>query len=142
MIKFQPVNKKDILKFWDSLEPLLNKAVLLDSDTYGIESLKLALQQGTYSVWVAYDDESPRDILGAITTRILKVASGRKGISIDFIGGTRMREWIDIGHESIENLAKTNNCSFIQGYGRRAWEKYNKFGWKKIHTTYRKDLQL
>ena len=140
MIKFEPISKEDILKFWDKLEPLLNKAVLLDQDTYGIENLKLSLQKGTYSVWVAYDDEDSRSILGAITTRIITVASKRKGISIDFIGGTRMKEWIDIGHETIENLAKHNDCAFIQGYGRRAWEKYNKFGWKKLHTTYRKDL--
>ena len=141
MIQFKPIVKEDVPKYWDRIEPLLNKAVKLDADTYGIESLKLALEQGTtYSVWVAYDDEDSRNILGAITTRILKVASGKRGISIDFIGGTRMRDWIDIGHETIENLAKYNNCSFIQGYGRRAWEKYNKFGWKKLHTTYRKDL--
>lgn len=141
MIQFKPIAKEDVPKYWDRIEPLLNKAVKLDSDTYGIENLKFALEKGTtYSVWVAYDDEDHRNILGAITTRILKVASGRRGISIDFIGGTRMRDWIDIGHETIENLAKYNNCSFIQGYGRRAWEKYNKFGWKKLHTTYRKDL--
>jgi len=138
VIKFGHIKKEDISIYWDRLEPLLNKAVLLDSDSYGIESVKLALEQGTYAVWIAYDDED--NILGAVTTRIMGVPSGRKGISIDFIGGTHMKDWIDTAHETIEDYAKNVNCNFIQGYGRRAWEKYNKFGWKKVYTTYRKDL--
>ena len=139
MIKFGHINKEDIPLYWDRLEPLLNKAVILDSDTYSIESVKLAVEQGTYAVWIAYDNDD--NILGAITTRVMVVPSGKRGISLDFIGGARITDWIDMGQEMIENYAKEIKCDFIQGYGRRAWERYgSKLGYETLYTTYRKNL--
>ena len=34
MIQFKPIVKEDVPKYWDRIEPLLNKAVKLDADTY------------------------------------------------------------------------------------------------------------
>ena len=139
MIKFQAVRVEDIPRGWSVIEPLLNRAAKVDHNNYGIKNIKRACELGNYLVWLAYDDEDKENPLGAVTTRVVEHPGGN-GLALDWIGGTRMKDWINIGHETIERYAKENNFKFIQGYGRRAWEGHNNFGWKQLYIVYQKDL--
>jgi len=52
-----------------------------------------------------------------------------------------MKEWLPIVMPVLEDLGKGNNCSHIEGYGRRAWKKYlNEYGWEQRHIQYEKRL--
>jgi hypothetical protein len=60
---------------------------------------------------------------------------------MDFIGGTRMKEWLPMAQRTIEKFARDNNCLHLEGYGRRAWKRWlNKYGWKPDYIAYRMEL--
>ena len=126
MISFEYVLKEDIPKIWNKIQPMLERAVKLDPDKYNIEDVKAVLEDGTYTLWVSHDKKN-ENILGVLTTRFMEFPNSN-GIGIDFIAGTRMKDWIEIGHKTIEKYARKNNCKFIQGFvvakRGKAWDKF------------------
>ena len=60
---------------------------------------------------------------------------------MDFIGGTRMKEWLPQAQKTIEQFAVDNNCSHLEGYGRKAWGRWlGKYGWEPDYIAYRMEI--
>ena len=145
MIKFLPIKKEDILKYWDKLETHLNKAVKLDPDKYDIESIKNAAITGNYKVWVVFDDKNPNEVFASVATRILKFPKGNI-LNIEFVGGSRMKEWLEITHKTLEDYARSEGCISMQAQLRTdsvvdKIEKYDQWGWEILYKTYEKKLE-
>jgi hypothetical protein len=75
-----------------------------------------------------------------MTTRVIEYPE-RKALAMDFIGGSRMKEWLPEAQRTLEKFAKDNNCLHLEGYGRKAWKRWlDKYGWKPDYVAYRMEL--
>lgn len=138
-MKFTPIAPQMLPDVWQHVAPLLDKAVSLSPELIKIQDVYEAALAGVYLVWVAVDEEKG-EFVGVITTRIISYPR-TKAMAMDFIGGARMKEWLGMAHEAIEEHAKRNECSHLEGYGRRAWSRFlEPHGWEQAYITYKKDL--
>ena len=81
-----------------------------------------------------------KKVIAAITTRIIEYP-GKRGMAMDWIGGTRMLEWLPMAQRTLQKFAKENNCTHLEGYGRKAWSKVlKKYNWQPEYIAYRMEL--
>ena len=91
-----------------------------------------------YVLWVVMDEED--NIIAAFTTRLL-VYPQRKGLALDWVGGTRMKEWEDQLISTMRKYANELGCSHLEGYGRKAWGRaLKKYGFYPEYIAYRMEL--
>lgn len=138
-MKFTAIHPKLLPDVWPHVAPLLDKAVTLNPEIIDLGDVYTASLSGVYVVWVAVDEETGA-FVGAVTTRILTYPK-TKALAMDFIGGSRMKEWLHLAQEAVEEHARRNGCTHLEGYGRRAWSKYlEPIGWNQAFITYKKEL--
>ncbi len=95
--------------------------------------------QGVYTIWLVTKDN--KEIVASIATRVVAYARCR-AFAIEFVGGSEMKHWIDMVLESLGEVARHNDCSHLEGYGREAWMKYlGKRGFKPSYITFEKELE-
>ena len=81
------------------------------------------------------------DIIAACTTRIYDTPQSRVLIA-EWLGGERLAEWLDDALVIIEQFARDQGCTKIEGSGRKGWERMlTSKGWRYLATTYEKDLK-
>ena len=138
-MKITPIAPQMLPDVWQHVAPLLDKAVSLNPELIKIQDVYEAALAGVYLVWVAVDEEKG-EFVGVITTRIISYPRC-KAMAMDFLGGTRMKEWLHLAQEAVEEHAKRNGCSHLEAYGRRAWSRYlEPHGWGQAYITYKKEL--
>lgn len=124
---------------WHLVEPLLRLAVDVTPDKLSTDDVLQQTHEGVYGIWVIIDEKN-KDIVAAAATRIGEYPKGN-ALCVDFVGGKRMREWLPDFAERMREHAKHNNCKWLEGYGRRAWERWLKpHGWKPKMTIYEMEL--
>jgi hypothetical protein len=122
---------------WGDVAALMNKSVETSKGKYHIDDLYHGINRDEYVLWVVMDGE---EAVAAITTRIIPYP-GRKAMAMDWIGGTRMREWLPMAVETLSEYSRKNGCSHLEGYGRKAWGRWlSKYGWKPEYIAYRMEL--
>ena len=134
---FSAVPKQVIDVVWEDVVKVLKPAVDTAKGKLGIKDIKEYLSNGLYELWVVMDGTK---VVAAITTRIIEYPE-RKALAMDFIGGERMKEWLPQAQKTIEQFALDNNCSHLEGYGRKAWIKVLKrYNWKPEYIAYRMEI--
>ena len=136
-MKFLPVPVDYLETQWQYIEPILNKAVCLSPRKIDIKDVYEASKQGAYLVWTVEDEG---EIIAVITTRMVFYPKGY-ALALDFVGGDKMKDWIELVLSTLEAHARHNKCIHMEGFGRKAWQRFiGKFGWYPAHITYHKDL--
>ena len=136
-MKFLPVLVEHLDTQWQYIEPILNKAVCLSPRKIDIKDVYEASKQGAYLVWTVEDEG---EIIAVITTRMVFYPKGY-ALALDFVGGDKMKDWIELVLSTLEAHARHNKCIHMEGFGRKAWQRFiGKFGWYPAHITYHKDL--
>ena len=136
-MKFLPVPVDHLDTQWQYIEPILNKAVCLSPRKIDIKDVYEASKQGAYLVWTVEDEG---EIIAVITTRMVFYPKGY-ALALDFVGGDKMKDWIELVLSTLEAHARHNKCIHMEGFGRKAWQRFiGKFGWYPAHITYHKDL--
>ena len=136
-MKFLPVPVDYLDTQWQYIEPILNKAVCLSPRKIDIKDVYEASKQGAYLVWTVEDEG---EIIAVITTRMVFYPKGY-ALALDFVGGDKMKDWIELVLSTLEAHARHNKCIHLEGFGRKAWQRFiGKFGWYPAHITYHKDL--
>jgi len=136
-MKFLPVPVDYLDTQWQYIEPILNKAVCLSPRKIDIKDVYEASKQGAYLVWTVQDEG---EIIAVITTRMVFYPKGY-ALALDFVGGDKMKDWIELVLSTLEAHARHNKCIHMEGFGRKAWQRFiGKFGWYPAHITYHKDL--
>lgn len=124
---------------WPDAKPFLEKALKTTKGRYDIKSLYDSLLTGDLALWLVLDGPAP---IAAITTRIIEYPTGSRGLAMDWIGGTRMSEWLGKMNEMMIKYAGEYGCTHLEGYGRSAWGRVlERYGWKPEYTAYRMDLK-
>ena len=122
---------------WAKAAEMLGKALKTTRPRYNLDSLRAELDRGVLVLWLVLDGTEP---VAAFTTRIADYPESR-GLCMDWIGGARMAEWLPLAQPLMEQYARDNGCTHLEGYGRRAWGRWlQKYGWEPEYIAYRMEL--
>lgn len=113
---------------WPVVEPWLVRAAHMQDSVYDADDIKEAIHRGDLALWVIFDGPVP---VATFTTRVTQTPKVRV-MSMDWVGGTRMSEWLDDAMEMIERYARDMGCTRLEGGGRKGWvNALSKHGWKQ-----------
>ena len=136
-MKFVPVPVEKLDDMWSEISVELQKPVEIPPNKVDLESVLDHAKKGVYLIWTVLEGEK---VVSVVTTRIIDYPRG-KSMAMDFVGGTRMKEWLPMVMKVLDDHAKHNKVKFLEAYGREAWLRYlAKYGWNKAYTTFHKDL--
>lgn len=122
---------------WEDAEKLLAPAIATSDGKFTSASVREALDHQMLILWLVSEGTTP---IAAITTRVI-VFPTRRALAMDWIGGSRMKEWLPIAMPIIREYAAYQKCEHLEGYGRRAWERWlAPHGWKPDYIAYRMEL--
>ena len=137
-MRISAVPKETVKYVWKDVERVLEKSVdTAEGKVRLIDVLKGVLDD-TYVLWVVFEGEK---IIAAITTRIIEYPQ-RRSMALDWVGGSRMKEWQDMAINTILEFATLNNCQHLEGYGRKAWGRaLKKYGFYPEYIAYRMEIE-
>lgn len=122
---------------WPDVAPMLERAVATAGGRYSIESVYEEIASGQLALWLVLDDARP---IAALTTRVLDFPCKRV-LSVDWIAGSRMAEWLPLTNAVFRDYAKSYGCSQLEGRGRKGWlRELTKHGWELDYMAYRMEL--
>lgn len=122
---------------WPDAERLFSRSVATMEGKFSPEDVKRGIERGDLVLWLVVDEGTP---IAAITTRII-VYPYRNALALDWVGGTRMSEWLDLVMPVLKRYAVENGCLHLEGYGRKAWGRVlGRHGWKPEYIAYRMEL--
>ena len=126
---------------WGDVAKVLIKSVETSKGKFHIDDVYKDVESGMYGLWLIIDDEREgMNVIAAITTRIIQYPS-RKALAMDWLGGSRMGEWLPMAQKTLEGYAKECGCSHLESYGRKAWKRWlGKYGWEPEYIAYRMEL--
>jgi len=123
---------------WKDVEEVLKKSVNTVKNKAEMIDVLKGVFDDTYVLWVVMDEGD--SIIAAFTTRLL-VYPQRKALALDWVGGTRMKEWEDQLISTMRKYANDLGCSHLEGYGRKAWGRaLKKYGFYPEYIAYRMEL--
>ena len=127
---------------WGDVAKVLIKSVETSKGKFHIDDVYKDVESGMYGLWLIIDDEKEgMNVIAAITTRIIQYPS-RKALAMDWLGGSRMGEWLPMAQKTLKEYAKECGCSHLEGYGRKAWKRWlGKYGWEPEYIAYRMELE-
>lgn len=122
---------------WPTVEPMLARAVETSGGRFTITSVLHSILAGHSALWVVLDGE---DIVATLTTRVSDLP-GTRVLIMDWIGGSRLKEWLPLAQETLMRYGRQYGCTELQGAGRRGWQRVLRaHGWKPDYTVYKMDL--
>ncbi len=114
---------------WPVAAPLLAPAIELSEGRYDLASVYEKLAQKFALLWLIDDDKD--ETVAAFVSRIAAYPR-RKLLSIDFMGGERMTEWVGTTDAVLENYARDAGLDGIEMVGRAGWSRtLGAFGWRQ-----------
>ena len=132
------VPKEAVSAVWADVARVMNKSVDTSNGKYHIDDLFHGIQNNLYVLWVIMEEE---EVISAITTRIIEYP-GKRAMAMDWIGGSKMGKWLPVAQETLERFARDNNCTHLEGYGRKAWGRWlGKYGWNPEYIAYRMEIE-
>jgi len=137
---FTPLPKDHAKAVWPSVAKVLKRSVATAEGKYEVDDLLDFILNDELVLWVVLDTTND-EVVAAITTRLIEYPQGN-AMAMDWIGGTRMKEWLPIAHKTLEQHAKDHNCKYLEGYGRKAWGRWlGKYGWNPDYIAWKMDLE-
>lgn len=131
---FTPVPKHLLGLIWPKVEEYLAKAVDTAKGKLTVEDVRSGIESDLYLLWVVVDGE---EIIAAVTTRVINYPTCN-GMALDWIGGKRIKEWINMANSAMLDHARSHGCSHLEGYGRAAWGRMlERHGWKQDYVAFR-----
>jgi len=109
-------------KVWAEAAPLIAKAVR-PTETFSTSILDIYdwCLKGKYSLWIAADEET-KEVKAAWVTTIF-VHPGYRALSVQYVGGDGMEDWIGKMHDILKKFAADCGCSAIEVCGREGWAR-------------------
>ena len=134
-----PKDALDIV--WQDVSTMLAKALNTSSGKYHIDDIYYDIERGIYTLWLVIDDTlEGNKVVAGITTRIIQYPN-KRSLSMDWIGGNRMSEWMPMAMDKLTEFAKECDCTYLEGYGRKAWMRVlKKYNWKPDYIAYKMEI--
>jgi|TARA_R110000803_G_C11919889_1_gene314204 hypothetical protein len=138
---FTAVPREALDIVWQDVAYMLAKAVATSSGRFHVDDIYRDLENGVYSLWLAIDEDNKESkVVAAITTRIISYPN-KKSLAMDWIGGSKMSEWMPVAMKKLTQFAKDCDCTHLEGYGRKAWMRVlKKYNWKPDYIAYKMEI--
>lgn len=138
MLRISSVPQDAVRLVWKDVDRVLNKSVATVKDKSDMIDILDGVFDGTYALWVVLDEDD--NIVAAFTTRLI-VYPSRRALALDWVGGTRMKEWADQMIDTMRQYANEVGCEHLEGYGRKGWGRFlEKYGFYPEYIAYRMEL--
>ena len=138
MLRISLVPHEAVRLVWKDVDRVLNKSVATVKDKSDMIDILDGVFDGTYALWVVLDEDD--SIVAAFTTRLI-VYPSRRALALDWVGGTRMKEWADQMIDTMRQYAREVGCEHLEGYGRKGWGRFlEKYGFYPEYIAYRMEL--
>lgn len=122
---------------WPDVERLLGKSLTTARGKFSMADVRKEIEAGHLVLWFVMDGAHP---VAAVTTRIIAYPQ-RRAMALDWVGGTKMTEWLPLVLDTIKRYAVDNGCRHLEGYGRKAWGRVlQRYGWEPEYIAYRMEL--
>ncbi len=139
-MKITVIPPEHVPSVWKQASEYLEKATKTIRLRADIVDLYEGCLTGAYNLWIVYDDEADDEMVTAFTSQIIQYPRDN-ALSIQYLGGKKMREWFDLVLEVLERFAKDCECETIEGYGREAWVRFTKSkGFHKAYAAFEKEV--
>lgn len=123
---------------WPDVAPMMQRAVDTSGERYTVQAVYEEIMAGNLALWIVMDDAKP---IAALTTRVVDFPLKRT-LSVDWIAGERMAEWLPRVNELFTEYAKTYGCCQLEGRGRKGWlRELSKHGWELDYMAYRMEIK-
>ena len=130
-----PIEGVDIV--WSKAKDVLTKSVETSKGKFKAEDIRKELKEGGLVLWLVLEDS---DVVAAITSRVIEYP-GRRAMALDWVGGSKMNQWLPLVLNTLQKYAKDCGCMHLEGYGRKAWGRIlKKYGWNPEYIAYRMEL--
>ena len=137
---FSPIPKDCAYTIWPQVAKVLKRSVATAEGKYEVDDLLDCILKDELVLWVVLDTNND-EIIAAITTRLIEYPQGN-AMALDWVGGTRMKEWLPIAHPIMVSYAEDHNCKYLEGYGRKASGRLlGKYGWNPDYIAWKMDLE-
>lgn len=133
-----PIPLEYLPQAWPIIEPILARAVDRVPERYAVSDVLAGAATGEFQIWAVITDEGA--FVAAFTTRVQQYPRGRS-MTVDFVAGDRMADWLETVDAAIAGHAAANDCGWIEAHGRKGWAKaLTEIGWRATHVTYERGV--
>ena len=134
-----PVPQEYVHVVWNSVAPLLDRAIQRGGGRWSTESVKEDIHRGKQQLWIAYDRNE--EIIIAFTTSV-EVYPHRTILSYMFMGGSKLLKNVDEVDKAVCEFAVLSGCDGIEIIGRPGFKSVTDgLGYKTTGTWFYKDLE-
>ena len=118
-VTIMPVLEEDFDAFLDIGMRLIAPAIKRQSKNITLSDIEGDIRGGNSVMWLIYVEDT---LTAALTTSVIRHPQ-RNTLRIEFMGGTRMREWMSDAMKTFSDLAKKANLGAIEADGRIGFDK-------------------
>ena len=137
-VSILPVLSEDFDKYVSEGMELLAPAILRQSHNVTMQDVEDDIRGGGCVMWlISLEDK----LVAAMTTVVVKHPQ-RKNLKIEFIGGKRMRQWMNEAINLMKKLAIDAGLDALEADGRKGFEKYVDASlFRSVYTHYEMELR-
>jgi hypothetical protein len=134
-----PVPPEHVPLMWPKALPHVTRAERTAGGRMSIPSLYQSVSSGGHLLWIVFDTNL-NAVIAAFTTRVARYPD-MNAMVIEWMGGTRMAEWLGMAHDHIKAHAKLNDCTRLEATGRNAWIRWaQRVGWEPEYVQYKMEV--
>tara|TARA_R100001460_G_scaffold18281_2_gene38754 strand:+ start:4891 stop:5361 length:471 start_codon:yes stop_codon:yes gene_type:complete len=137
-VNILPVLSEDIDKHIGKGMELLAPAILRQSHNVTMQDVEDDIREGGSVMWLIHLEDT---LVAAMTTVVVKHPQ-RRNLKIEFIGGKRMRQWMNEAINLMKKLAVDAGLDAIEADGRKGFDKYvDASPFRSMYTHYEMELR-
>jgi hypothetical protein len=137
-ISILPVLSDDFDKFVSKGMELLAPAILRQAHNVTMQDVEDDIRSGGSVMWLIHLEDK---LVAAITTVVVKHPQ-RRNLKIEFVGGKRMRQWMNEAITFFKNLAIDAQLDALEADGRKGFEKYvDASPFRSVYTHYEMEIR-
>ena len=119
-VNILPVLSQDFDKHVSEGMELLAPAILRQGHNVTMQDVEDDIRGGGSVMWLIHLEDK---LVAAMTTVVVKHPQ-RKNLKIEFIGGKRMRQWMNEAIDLMKKLALDAGLDAVEADGRKGFDKY------------------
>lgn len=132
-----PVLPEQVEEYIDAGMDLLRPAIKRQEMNVTEDVIAKEIREGQSLLWLVYLGDT---LTAAITTAVI-THPRRSVLKIEFLGGTRMNEWVGVAADFLADMARKAGLPALEADGRKGFEKIaSGLRFKPITTNYVMEL--
>tara|TARA_R100000951_G_scaffold81863_1_gene69557 strand:- start:1628 stop:2098 length:471 start_codon:yes stop_codon:yes gene_type:complete len=137
-VSILPVLSQDFDKHVSEGMELLAPAIMRQSHNVTMQDVEDDIRAGGSVMWLIHLEDK---LVAAMTTVVVKHPQ-RRNLKIEFIGGKRMRQWMNEAIDLMKKLALDAGLDAVEADGRKGFEKYvDALPFRPVYTHYEMELR-